>query len=129
MEDCKACHIPLGFRTFADPLPPALWASYEDSAITEEPESETKNSALIQDAFGERSSMGFGQLPLHTTELKVRGDDPYYSLVETSAFRYRQRQANCLAVGVSNAIRGAAVGSVFGGAMGKLLTYCDFILL
>lgn len=129
MEDCNECRVPLGFRSFADPLRPALWQSYQDSVLTEESDILTGNSSLIRDAFSEKvKPSGFAQLPLQTADLKIRYNEPYLNL-EMSALRHRQQQTNCLAVGISNAIRGAAIGSVFGGAMGKLLHIYLFSVL
>lgn len=58
---------------------------------------------------------------METTELKQNGTQTL-EIVDT-AMRYGVRQPNCIAVGITNGVRGAVIGSVFGGAMGKLTLF------
>ena len=55
------------------------------------------------------------------TNLNTSGLDSVTYIYPT-ATRYRS-QPNCIALAFSNGLRGAAIGSVFGGALGKLITY------
>lgn len=116
MEDCKACRVPLGFLSFSEPLPALQHPNFSSDSQADEPEPVSIDSALVRDAF--RPTTGTTGLAVETTELKRDGTQAL-EIVDI-ATRYGVWQPNCIAVGITNGVRGAVVGSVFGGAMGKL---------
>lgn len=123
MEDCKSCRVPLGFLSFSDPLPQSPHASYSIDSSEDEPEPIPIDSALVQAAF--RRGLGNSGLALETADFKQDGVSQV-EIVHTGS-RYGIPQPNCLAVGITNGIRGAVIGSVFGGAMGMFIVSFRFL--
>lgn len=72
-----------------------------------------------------KQHQGFASLltdPNHYIEQDINTDDTlqyYLQPTSSQSYYYRRPKPNCILSAVTSGIRGAVVGSVFGGAMGK----------
>ena len=114
MQRCFACQKA---DTFIDRI--SFIDTARDTALDNNPHPSQLRlqSALLRDAFppdAEPDAENGLVVALHKTP---HADQPF-QLADTAMTRYRNPPPNCLAVGISNGVRGAVVGSVFGLAMG-----------
>lgn len=102
---CKSCQTTESFASLF--TPPGSLSKFRSLS----------KSSLVQDAFSSNPSTLAAAVP-QPAHFQLR-DSQGLEIVDVAG-RYGTRGPNCLAVGVAHGVRGAVVGSVFGGAMGML---------
>lgn len=115
MTECEACKPPLTFLSFTRPLPPSSHDLYEAHSSPAEPDPIHVDSSLVRAAFQSRDRAE--TLSLQDADWK---HDRHSAHLVDAAAMYGYQPPNCIAVGITHGVRGAVIGSVFGGAMGKL---------
>lgn len=116
MDDCEACKAPLSFLSFNNPLPRSSHDLYESHSSSAEVDPNSVDSPLVRAAFEKRSNAE--TLSVRNADWKDQRDTNV-QIIDAAAM-YGVRPPNCIAVGITHGVRGAVIGSVFGGAMGKL---------
>lgn len=117
MDNCESCKRTLPFFTSAFP-----YAKY--IAPPEVPPSQVvaSKSSLLSNAFSTESRRNNSEgLAVAVENAVLQSSDQRRRELVNARSYYFQRAPNCFVVAMTSGVRGAVVGSVFGGAMGSLI--------